>query len=76
MVKNLKLAVDIVKVDILPVQKISKRHFLRGSEKSFQVVTPIGLEPHHFFLLKISQQIRSLEASKVLAEMGRDCQAD
>ena len=38
-----------MKVDPLLVQKISKRHFLRDIEKSFQEVTPIGLEPHHFF---------------------------
>ena len=67
---------DIVKVDSLLVQKISKCHFFRDIEKSFKEVTPIGLEPHNFFLLKISQQIRSLEASKVLAEMGRGWQAD
>ena len=57
-----------MKVDLLLVQKISKHHFLRDIEKSFQEVTPIGLEPHHFFLLKISQQIRLLDAPKVLAE--------
>ena len=40
---------DIVKVDLLLVRKISKRHFLRDIEKSFQEVTPIGPEPHQFF---------------------------
>ena len=64
------LDVDIVKVDLLLVQKISKRHFSRDIEKSFQEVTPIGLEPHNFFLLKISQQIWLLETSKVLDKMG------
>ena len=43
------LIVDIVKVDLLLVRKISKRHFLRDIEKSYQDVTPIGPEPHHFF---------------------------
>ena len=42
-----------VKVDLLVVQKISKRHFLKDIEKSFQEATPIGPEPHHsFFFLK------------------------
>ena len=40
---------DIVKVDLLLVQKFSKRHFLRDIEKSFQEVTPISLEPHDLF---------------------------
>ena len=40
---------DIVKVDPLAFQKISKRHFLEDIEKSFQEVTPISPEPHHFF---------------------------
>ena len=58
-------------------QKISKCHFLGDIEKSFQEVTPIGPEPHHFFFLfKLSQQIQSLEASKFLAEMGLGGQAD
>ena len=56
-------------------KKISKRHFLRDIEKSFQEVTSIGPEPHIFSPFKISQQIQSLEASKVLAEMGRGGQA-
>ena len=30
---------------------ISKWHFLRDIGKSFQEVTPIGPEPHHFFFL-------------------------
>ena len=46
------LTVDIVKVDPSLVRKISKRHFLRDIEKSFQEVTPIGPESHHFFILK------------------------
>ena len=51
--------------------------FFRDIKKSFQEVTPIGPEPHQFFFLfKISQQIRSLEASKVLAKIGRGWQAD
>ena len=40
---------DIVKVDLLLVQKISKHHFLRDIEKSLQEVTPMGPEPHQFF---------------------------
>ena len=31
----------------------------------------MDLEPRHFFLFEISQQIQSLEAFKVLGEMGR-----
>ena len=67
---------DIVKVDPLLVRKISKRHFLRDIEKSFQEVTPMGPEPHHFFLFEKSQEIWLLEASKVSAEMGCSWQAD
>ena len=58
------------------IRKISKRNFLRDIEKFFQEVTPMGPEAHHFFLFEISQQIWLLEASKVLAEMGRGWQAD
>ena len=55
-------------------QKNQKRHFFRDIEKSFQEVTPIGPEPHKFFFLfEISQQIQSLEASKLLAEMAKIC---
>ena len=50
--------------------------FLRDIEKYFQEFTQMGPEPNHFFLFKISQQIWLLEASKVLAEMGRGWQAD
>ena len=64
-----------MKVDPLAFQKISKRHFLRDIEKSFQEITPIGPKPHHLFPFQISQQIQSLEAFKVLAEMGRGRQA-
>ena len=67
---------DIVKVDPQAFQKNQKRHFFRYIEKSFQELTPIGPEPHRFFLFEISQQIRSLEASKVLAKMGLGWQAD
>ena len=63
-------------MDLLLVRKISKRHFLRDIGKSFQEVTPIGQETHRFFLFEISQQIQSLETSKVLAEMGRGWQAE
>ena len=66
-----------MKVDPLLVRKISKRHFLRDIEKSFQEVTPMGPEPQHFFFLfEVPQQIWLLKASKVLAEMGRGRQAD
>ena len=57
-------------------RNISKRNFLRDIEKSSQEVTPKGPEPHLFFLFKISQQIRLLEASKILAEMGCGWQTD
>ena len=53
-----------------------KTPFLRDIEKSFQEVTLMGLEPHHFFHFEISQQIWLLEASKVSAKMGRGRQAD
>ena len=53
-----------------------KTPFLRDIEKSFQEVTPMGPEPHHFFLFEISQQIWLLEASKVSAKMGHGWQAD
>ena len=36
-------------LDTLLVRKISKRHFLKDIENSFQEVTQIGPEPHHFF---------------------------
>ena len=65
---------DIVKLDTLTQQKISKRHFFRGIENSFHEVTHIGLEPHHFFT--VSQQIRLLETSKVLAETEPDWYAN
>ena len=65
-----------MKMDPLAFRKISKRHFLIDIEKSFQELTPKGPEPHLFFLFKISQQIWSLEASKILAEMGCGWQAD
>ena len=63
-------------MDALARRKNSKRHFLRDISKSFQEVTLMGPEPHHFFLFQISQQIWLLEVSKVLAEMGRGWQAD
>ena len=43
------LAMDILKVDALAWWKNSKRHFLGDISKSFQEVTPMGPEPHHFF---------------------------
>ena len=46
---ELKLCVDIVRVDPQGFQKNEKRHFFRDIEKSFQEVTPIGQEPHQFF---------------------------
>ena len=36
-------------LDTLLVRKISKRHFLKDIENSFQEVTQIGPEPPHFF---------------------------
>ena len=65
------LCVDIVKVDASAWWKISKCRFFKDIENSFNEATHIGLEPHHFFLFKISQQIQSLEAFKVSAKMGR-----
>ena len=63
-----------MKVDSLLVQKVSKKHHFLDVEKSFQTVTPIGVEPHHFlFFFRISQQIRSL---KVLAKMDHRWQAN
>ena len=62
-----------MKVDPQAFQKSQKRHFFRDIEKPFQEVAPIGPS---FFLFRISQQIRSLEASKVSAKMGRGWQAD
>ena len=59
-------------LDTLLSRKISKRHFLKDIENSFQEVTQIGPEP----LFQISQQIELLETSKILAEMGRSWQAD
>ena len=58
----------IVKVDTLAWQKISKCHFLEDIENSLHEVTHTGLEPRQFFLFEISQQIQSLETSKVWAE--------
>ena len=70
------LSVDIVKVDPSLVRKISKRHFLRDIEKSFQEDTPMGPEPRQFFFLfEISQQIWLLEAYKVSGKMGCGWQA-
>ena len=40
---------DIVKVDLLLVPKISKHHFLRDIEKYLQEDTPMDPEPHQFF---------------------------
>ena len=40
---------DIVKVDPQAFQKITKRHFFRDIEKSFQEITPLGPEPRQFF---------------------------
>ena len=44
---------DIVKADLLLVGKISKLHFLKDIEKSFQEVTPIGPEPHLILVNKL-----------------------
>ena len=62
-------------MDALARQKNSKRHFFGEIKNSFYEMTHIGLEPHQFFLFKISQQIQSLETFKVSAEMGRGRQA-
>ena len=39
----------IIYLDTLLVQKISKCHFLKDIEKSFQEVTPMSPEPRYFF---------------------------
>ena len=57
-------------MDALLVQKKSNTPFFRDIENFFHEVTHIGLEPHQFFLFEISQQIWSLEASKVSTEMS------
>ena len=60
----------------LGLAKKFKTPFLKDIESSFHEVTHIGLEPHQFFFLfTISQQIQSLERSKVVAEMGHGWQA-
>ena len=72
----LSYGVDIMKMDTLARSKISKCHFSKDIENSFHEATHIGLEPHQFFFLfRISQQIQSLETSKVLAEMAHGWQA-
>ena len=58
------------KSGLLTHSKNLKTPFLKDIGNSFHEVTYIGLEPHQFFFFKISQQIRLLETSKVLAEMG------
>ena len=70
--ENFRLDVAILKVDPLAFQKISKRHFLRDIEKSFEEVIPMGPELHHSFLFRIPRQIQSLEALKVLAKIGKN----
>ena len=45
-----------MKVDSLAFRKISKHHFLRDIEKSFQEVTLMDPEPQHFFLFKNVRQ--------------------
>ena len=65
--------VDILKVDAWLVRKNLKCHFSRDIENSFHEVTHMGLEPQHFFIFEISQQIWSLEMFKVLDKMGRSC---
>ena len=42
------LTMDIVKVDALAWQKISKRHSLKDNENSFNEVIHTGPEPHQF----------------------------
>ena len=43
------LCVDIMKVDTLVCQKISKSHFLKDIENFLHEVTHIGPEPAQFF---------------------------
>ena len=56
-------------------EKIAKRHIFQVIQISFLWVTAIGIKLPSFFLFKKSQQIRSLETFKILAEMGRGGQA-
>ena len=53
-----------------------KTPFFLDIQNSFQWVTGIDLKPNQIFFKKKLQQIRSLEPSKVLAEMGRGRQAN
>ena len=57
-------------------EKIAKRHFFQDIQISSQWVPGIGLKTAQFFLFKKSQQIRSLEAFKISANIGRGGQAD
>ena len=57
-------------------EKIVKRHFFQDIEISFKWVTGIILKITQFFLFEKSQQMWSLEAFKILAEMGCGWQAD
>ena len=59
-----------MKVDALAWQKNSKRYFLKDIGNSYRSRTS-----PFFSLFEISQQIQSLEMSKVLDDMGRGWQA-
>ena len=48
-IQVIPLVMDIVKVDALAQQKISKCHFFRDIKNSFHEVTHVGLEPHLWF---------------------------
>ena len=56
--------------------KNCKTPFFHDIQNSFQWATGIGLEPNQNFFQKKFQQTWSLEASKILAKMGRGWQAD
>ena len=74
--KYLSLDVDVMQVDSWLVRKISKYLLLTDIWNSIHKVTRLGPEPHHFFLLKTSQQIQSQVMSNILAKMSSGWQAD
>ena len=57
-------------------KKIKNAIFLEALKNPFKRLLQQVQNLTSFFLFRISQQIRSLEASKVSAEMGRGWQAD
>ena len=57
------ISMDVMRfLDSLLVRKLSKGHFLKDIENSFQEVTHIGLEPHQFFLTSTNTVTRDVES--------------